>query len=451
MFRRFGHPHRLLRLSGDVNRSVTSGRQTGRRPVQTAGTPPRSSRAPHLARPGSTPGSAFEDRGHHGPDLHLPVRGRGDAAAGQPAASRTRPTATHRAVLVVAAVRPTSSRWASWSASIGCRSGRSSVAARGRHRDGQPRRLLRRRSNGADAYALFYFWVVLAACYFLRPAGSPSRHLALRFGRVRAVVILARGDVSLAGAQLGHGLPARLLVAGSLMSALREQVERLLDSSRRAARTDSLTGLANRRELDERFAAELERSDPDGAAALDPRSSTSIGSRSSTTGSGTAAGQRALLQLAAALRRGTRTGDLARPPRRRGVRGAGAGDRRAEEGLLLAERLRARSTQRLRPRARPPDDQLRGGELPDPRDHARGAAARCRPRPSRPRRQGATARWSSATPHEPGAGREQVGDRARPARASPRSCRSPRRSIAARARRRTRVASPAMRSGWRNG
>ena len=51
-----------------------------------------------------------------------------------------------------------------------------------------------------------------------------------------------------------------LLVVGSLMTALREQVERPPRSSGARRAPTPVTGLANRRALDERFAAELERS-----------------------------------------------------------------------------------------------------------------------------------------------------------------------------------------------
>ncbi len=172
---------------------------------------------------------------------------------------------------------------------------------------------------------MFYFWVAMAACYFLRPAGALT-HLALASAAYGLVVLLTPADIALPALKWVM-LTGTLLVVGSLMSALREQVERLLRQLGSAARTDPVTGLANRRELDERFAVELERSirtgRPLSILALDADWFKEFNDRF-----GHAAGQRALLHLAAALRRGTRTDRRARPPRRRGLRGSGAGHRR---------------------------------------------------------------------------------------------------------------------------
>src|SRR5690348_12132556 len=107
------------------------------------------------------------------------------------------------------------------------------------------------------AYAFFFFWVILAGCYFFERTIAAGH--ALFACAAYAVVILARGDVSLAALDwvMASGT---ILVAAAVMSALREQVAMLLDQLAAAARSDSLTGLANRRMLEERFAAELERS-----------------------------------------------------------------------------------------------------------------------------------------------------------------------------------------------
>ena len=49
-------------------------------------------------------------------------------------------------------------------------------------------------SNGADAYVMFYFWVAMAACYFLRPAGAFA-HLALA-SAAYGVVLLVTPETS---------------------------------------------------------------------------------------------------------------------------------------------------------------------------------------------------------------------------------------------------------------
>jgi diguanylate cyclase (GGDEF)-like protein len=130
-----------------------------------------------------------------------------------------------------------------------------------------------------------------------------------------------------------------LFVVGILMTALRSQVERLLGRLAEAARTDSLTGLANRRELEGRFAAELERSTRTGRplsiVVLDYDWFTEFNDRF-----GPIAGDRALTRLAEALRRATRTSDvLARLGGQEFAVLAPETDE--EEGFLLAERLRA--------------------------------------------------------------------------------------------------------------
>ncbi len=192
-------------------------------------------------------------------------------------------------------------------------------------------------SNGADAYVMFYFWVAMAACYFLRPAGALA-HLALASAAYGLVVLLTPEDIALPALKWVM-LTGTLLVVGSLMSALREQVERLLRQLGSAARTDPVTGLANHRELDERFAVELERSTRTGRPlsflALDADWFKEFNDRF-----GHAAGQRALLHLAAALRRGTRPTDVL-------ARLGGedfavlAPDTDTDQGFLLAERMRA--------------------------------------------------------------------------------------------------------------
>ncbi|MEK6327107.1 MAG: diguanylate cyclase [Actinomycetota bacterium] len=191
-------------------------------------------------------------------------------------------------------------------------------------------------SDAAAAYAVYYFWVGLAACYFLRP-GLAAAHLALASAGY-AIALLASADVEV-GALKWVLATGSLFVVGILITALRDQMERMLTELGAAARTDSLTGLANRRELEHRFAAELERSTRGGRSlailVLDLDWFKEFNDRF-----GHAAGDRALVQLGEALRRGTRTSDII--ARLGGEEFAVlAPETDEQEGYRLAERLRA--------------------------------------------------------------------------------------------------------------
>src|SRR5581483_5138550 len=185
------------------------------------------------------------------------------------------------------------------------------------------------------AYAFFLFWVILAGSYFFDRVIAAGHALAAC--GVYAIVILAR-DVPLAALNwvMASGT---ILVAAAVMSALREQVALLLDQLAAVARSDSLTGLANRRVLEERFEAELERSARTGRALsillLDLDWFKEFNDRF-----GHSAGDRALIRVAAALGRATRNSDvIARLGGEEFAVLAPEADER--EGLRLAERLRA--------------------------------------------------------------------------------------------------------------
>jgi two-component system cell cycle response regulator len=191
--------------------------------------------------------------------------------------------------------------------------------------------------DAADAYVMYYFWAAMSACYFLRPSVA-AIHLALASAAYGLVLLVAPEDIPLPALKWTL-LTGTLLVVGSLMTALREQVGRLVRQLANAARTDSLTGLANRRELDARFAAELERSSlmgrPLSFLALDADWFKEFNDRFGHT-----AGQRALIMLASALRTGARPSDVV-------ARLGGedfavlAPETDQREAFLLAERLRA--------------------------------------------------------------------------------------------------------------
>jgi diguanylate cyclase (GGDEF)-like protein len=192
-------------------------------------------------------------------------------------------------------------------------------------------------SQAATAYAMYYFWVALAACYFLRPPVAVA-HLAIASAAYGLVLLVSPGHVPLPGLTWAI-VTGTLGVLGVLMITLRGQVNRLVTQLASAARTDSLTQLANRRELEERFAAELERSTrtarPLSMLVLDLDWFKEYNDRF-----GHSAGDRALVMLAEALRRATRTSDVV--ARLGGEEfGVLAPETDEAEAFLLAERLRA--------------------------------------------------------------------------------------------------------------
>jgi diguanylate cyclase (GGDEF)-like protein len=192
-------------------------------------------------------------------------------------------------------------------------------------------------SQAATAYAMFYFWVALAACFFLRPLIAVI-HLGAASAAYGLVLLVGSGHVALPGLTWAV-VTGTLGVLGILMLTLRGQVEHLVRELASAARTDSLTELANRRELEERFAAELERSTrtarPLSIIVLDLDWFKEYNDRF-----GHDAGDRALVMLARALERATRTSDVV--ARLGGEEFAVLAPETDEaEGYLLSERLRA--------------------------------------------------------------------------------------------------------------
>ena len=191
-------------------------------------------------------------------------------------------------------------------------------------------------SQAPAAYAPYYFWVALAACYFLTLAVAAT-HLALASAGY-AIALQASPAVELPALSWAV-VTGSLLVVGILMTALRGQMERMLTELAAAARTDSLTGLANRRELESRFAGELERSTR-GGRPLSIVVPDLDWFKEFNDRFGHAAGDAALVQLAEALRRATRTSDIV--ARLGGEEFAVlAPDTDQHEGYQLAERLRA--------------------------------------------------------------------------------------------------------------
>ncbi len=151
------------------------------------------------------------------------------------------------------------------------------------------------------AYAMYFFWVVLAACYFLRPPLALA-HIALSAGLYGAV-LAARGFPD--GWLYWVMATGTLTVFGALTVGLRTQTEKVVGRLADAAGTDPLTGLANRREFEEQFGRELDRSQrsgrPLGLVVLDLDWFKEINDRF-----GHDTGDRALQRLARVLKRVTR-------------------------------------------------------------------------------------------------------------------------------------------------
>jgi diguanylate cyclase (GGDEF)-like protein len=110
--------------------------------------------------------------------------------------------------------------------------------------------------TSAVAYPLFYIWVSLSAYYFLS-----RRQAHLQMGLV--AVCYATTAVTTGRWLLTVGT---VCLAGLLIGLLRERTELLTAQLQRAAMTDALTGLANRRAFDERLAEELAAAERSGAA-----------------------------------------------------------------------------------------------------------------------------------------------------------------------------------------
>jgi diguanylate cyclase (GGDEF)-like protein/putative nucleotidyltransferase with HDIG domain len=111
-------------------------------------------------------------------------------------------------------------------------------------------------ASGTAAYALFYFWVALAAFYFF------ELRWALACGAVAsvsyAVVLGAQPHIALSELKWIM-LTGGLFVCGVIMSRLRARAEQLVTQLSAAAGTDVLTGLPNRREFDTKLRQEFAR------------------------------------------------------------------------------------------------------------------------------------------------------------------------------------------------
>ncbi|MCW2966673.1 MAG: diguanylate cyclase and metal dependent phosphohydrolase [Solirubrobacteraceae bacterium] len=109
----------------------------------------------------------------------------------------------------------------------------------------------------ASPYALIYIWVGFDAFFFLKRRAAFCHLLFVGAGYAFALSVgTSTGEANGARWMLTIGTVG---VVATLADLLRERSDRLISRLGDAARTDSLTGLLNRRGFEERMASELER------------------------------------------------------------------------------------------------------------------------------------------------------------------------------------------------
>jgi diguanylate cyclase (GGDEF)-like protein/putative nucleotidyltransferase with HDIG domain len=111
-------------------------------------------------------------------------------------------------------------------------------------------------ADRTGVYSMFYVWIALVSAYFLT-----WTQLAIQAGFIAAAfgMVLAIQQPEGAGEQFVITV-GTIVVAALLVAVLRRGVARLFLSLADSARTDSLTGLINRRGFEELIDVELERS-----------------------------------------------------------------------------------------------------------------------------------------------------------------------------------------------
>ena len=160
-------------------------------------------------------------------------------------------------------------------------------------------------AHGTGAYALFYFWVALAAFYFfeLRWSMVCGAVASLSY----AAVLVLNPDIA-----LGHlkwmMLTGGLFVSGVIMSRLRQRAEDLVTQLSAAASIDALTGLPNRREFDSKLRQEVARAKRVGIEFGLVRVDLD-GFQPFNDSAGHHAGDLLLREVAGILRQSVRTGD----------------------------------------------------------------------------------------------------------------------------------------------
>ncbi len=160
-------------------------------------------------------------------------------------------------------------------------------------------------ATAADGSELLYIWPVLYAAYFLSlRAGLANVALIAVLYPPIAVHLMGSGGVSPSVYLVGTSVVTVLIV-----SSLRRQLGRVLAASEHEARTDRLTGLANRRAWDEDLGRELTRQRRHGWALSVVMIDLDHFKRLNDT-HGHAAGDVALAGVAAVLRAGVRQADV---------------------------------------------------------------------------------------------------------------------------------------------
>jgi diguanylate cyclase (GGDEF)-like protein/putative nucleotidyltransferase with HDIG domain len=111
-------------------------------------------------------------------------------------------------------------------------------------------------ANATGPYAMYYFWVALAAFYFfdLRWAMVCGAVASLSYG----AILLLRPEIELTALHWAM-MSGALFVSGVIVSRLRQRAEDLVGQLADAAGTDVLTGLPNRRQFDTKLRQEVAR------------------------------------------------------------------------------------------------------------------------------------------------------------------------------------------------
>jgi diguanylate cyclase (GGDEF)-like protein len=160
----------------------------------------------------------------------------------------------------------------------------------------------------ASPYSMFYFWIAIYAFYFLSRSEAWLQTALVAVAYL--AVLLLSSDAGTAPVVQWALVTAVLVVAGGFVGAQRAHAQRVIDRLSNAARTDSLTGLMNRRGFEELFATELERARRTGrplsVLICDLDAFKAVNDKY-----GHAAGDRALEKLSAVLQRAKRRIDSA--------------------------------------------------------------------------------------------------------------------------------------------
>jgi diguanylate cyclase (GGDEF)-like protein/putative nucleotidyltransferase with HDIG domain len=111
--------------------------------------------------------------------------------------------------------------------------------------------------DATSPYAMFYFWIAIYAFYFLSRFRAALQMAFI--GMAYSGALVTNGDIHTTPVIHWLFVTSTLVVAGAFIGVQRGHVDRLIDRLSSAARTDSLTGLVNRRGFEELFDTELER------------------------------------------------------------------------------------------------------------------------------------------------------------------------------------------------